>query len=74
MQDDDDLPILPGERRVRFGCGALAGAALAFSYVMRQRGVTAKGTLFVCLGVAAVFGVAAALFGERFWRGLWWLR
>ena len=66
---DDDWPLLPGERRVRFGCGVLAGAALALSFMLRgDHG--AGSTILVCLASAVVVGIAAALFGDRFW---YWL-
>jgi hypothetical protein len=66
---DDDWPLLPGERRVRFGCGVIAGVALALSYMLGG-GHSAGVTILVCLASAIVVGVAAALFGDRFW---YWL-
>jgi hypothetical protein len=67
---DDDWPVLRGERGVRFGCGALAGAALALSFMFRDVH-SAGSTILVCLGTALVVGVAATLFGDRFWSWLW---
>jgi hypothetical protein len=63
---DEDFPLLPGERRVRFGCGALAGLVLGVSIAMRMIGGTVE-TVLLIAGCALVMGVAAALFGERFW-------
>jgi hypothetical protein len=63
---DEELPLLPGERRVRFGCGALAGLVLGISWAMRMIVGTVE-TVLLIVGCALVMGVAAALFGERFW-------
>ena len=63
---NEELPLLPGERRVRFGCGALAGLVLGVSLAFRMNGGTVGAVLLVA-GCALVMGVAAALFGERFW-------
>jgi len=67
-----------GERSVRFGCGALAGVAVALSIAFGESTSTAGRTIMMGVGFAAVFGVAAALFGDQFWRWLWsirwWLR
>jgi hypothetical protein len=64
---DEDFPLLPGERRVRFGCGALAGLVLGISMAMRMIWGTVE-TVLLIVGCALVMGVAAALFGERFWE------
>ncbi len=72
---NDEWPILPGERRVRFGCGALAGVAIGVS-IMFEEATSARTTVLLCVGLAVVFGLAAALFGARFWSWLgvwrWW--
>jgi len=67
--NDSELPILPGERRVRFVCGAVAGIAIG-SGIMFSRSGSVGGTILVCVGLAAVLGLAAALFGDQFWRWL----
>jgi hypothetical protein len=63
---DEELPLLPGERRVRFGCGALAGLVLGISLAFRMSGGTVE-TMLLVAGCALAMGVASALFGERFW-------
>jgi hypothetical protein len=77
VKGDDEWPLLPGERHVRFGCGALAGIAIALSFMFRDVH-TVGSTILVCPGTAVVVGVAATLFGDRFWSWLWsvsgWLR
>jgi hypothetical protein len=74
---DDDWPVLPGERRVRFGCGALFGLAVGLSLGTVLTGAPIAIWLFVA-GVAVVFGLGAAAFGDSFWRivGGWkrWFR
>jgi hypothetical protein len=55
----------------------MAGIVIGLS-IMFQEASSARAIIFVCLGLAAVLGMAAALFGERFWTWLgraWaWLR
>ena len=63
---DEELPLLPGERRVRFGCGALAGLGLGISWALRSMGGTVE-TVLLIVGCALVIGFGAVLFGERFW-------
>lgn len=62
-----EWPLLPGERPVRFGCGALAGLAAGF-WIISDRTGSVGLTVVVCLGTAVLVGFAAALFGDRFWR------
>jgi hypothetical protein len=72
---NDEWPPLPGERRVRFGCGALTGIAVGVS-IMFEEATSVWTTVVLCLGLAVVLGMAAALFGDRFWSWLgawmWW--
>jgi len=72
VKDDDDLPVMPGERRVRFGCGLLAGVLAGIGLAARVTGSTI-GTVLLVSAVALAVGLAAAWGGDRFWRGLgWW--
>jgi hypothetical protein len=65
------------EKVLRFGCGFVAGAAIAF--VAGLRIAVADGQTWILLIVAGafLFGVLAVLFGDRFWHCLgeairWW--
>ena len=72
MNGDDEFPVMRGERRVRFGCGGLAGLLAGYELAVRL-GVGKATTLLVILALAVAFGIAAALLGDRFWRALpWW--
>ena len=67
---DSEWPLLPGERRVRFLCGTLAGCAIGF-WIVFDRTNSVGLTIVVCLGTAVLVGFAAALFGDQFWRWLY---
>ena len=70
MKDDDgDWPVLRGERRVRFGCGVLAGLPIGIWLVTRISSVGFGAFVFVG-GVAVAVGILAVLFGDRFWAVL----
>lgn len=69
-------PPDPQEKRLRFGCGFVAGlvaALLSSTVLLFLEGYSA---LAFCLGVALVFGLLAMQFGDRFWFTLgesrWW--
>ena len=67
MKNDSDWPLLPGERRIRFGCGVIAGIFAGVELTSRYvRGSTIISVLLVVI-TAAAFGAAAALWGDRFW-------
>jgi hypothetical protein len=69
---DEDWPLLPGERRIRFGCGALAGVVLRIYLAMRMSRVTVEAVILIA-GFSLLLGVPSALFGERFWNLFrWW--
>ena len=58
------------ERRIRFGCGFVAGSILGVLgalYLLADN-------LFTCAllgaGVALLFGILAVRYGDRFWYGL----
>jgi hypothetical protein len=65
--------LLPGERKVRFSCGALAGFFCMGLGVLSSAGPLWNAIL-VGLGAAVLFGWAAARWGDRFWEwlGTWW--
>ena len=58
----------------RFGCGFVAGLVLVISFTAGTTGYgNGIGALMFVLGIALVFGLAAMLFGDSFWRwaGKW---
>jgi hypothetical protein len=55
------------ERSIRFGCGLLTGFALGVFVVGR---IFTTLALSIDLGLAVLFGILAAAFGDRFWYGL----
>jgi hypothetical protein len=65
--------LLPGEKKVRFGCGALTGLLLAGLGALGSAG-TPREAVLAGLGAAVLFGWAAARWGDRFWErlGTWW--
>jgi hypothetical protein len=68
---DEGFPLLPGERRVRFGCGALVGLLAGLRIA---GGVTDSkaGTVLLVLLTVVGFGLAAAWLGDRFWESIRW--
>lgn len=65
------------EKRLRFGCGFVFGAIVAFFVIIR--GVAAfSGTFWAVVVVVAIgFGFFAMRYGDRFWHGVsdwfrWW--
>jgi hypothetical protein len=72
MRDDDGWPLMRGELRIRFICGAIAGSFAGWE--LASRVAIGKAGTAVLIAVAAVaFGFAAASLGDRFWKGLgWW--
>src|SRR5262252_9520556 len=52
VKGDDEFPLMPGERRVRFGCGALAGALGGYGLAVRL--CTGKGGMILLILVVAV--------------------
>jgi uncharacterized membrane protein len=76
----DELPPDALEKKIRIGCGALAGVALGASIGIAFLGLKA-GAFWVFVGVAALaFALLAVRYGDRFWLGLmealrgitWW--
>ena len=67
--------LLPGERKIRFGCGAIAGLFLIGLSFLADPQIPPWGGLLVALAGACVFGWAAARWGDRFWEwlGRWWI-
>ena len=64
---DEGFPLLPGERRVRFVFGALAGLFAGIEFSSRLGGGKLVTVLLVILTVVG-FGLAAAWLGDRFWQ------
>jgi len=64
---DEGFPLLPGERRVRFVVGALAGLFAGIEFSSRLGGGKLVTVLLVILTVVG-FGLAAAWLGDRFWQ------
>ena len=59
---------LRGERSVRFGCGAIAGAL--FGLYLAVRYAPEGSTVVWVVVAAAAFGLFASLLGDRFWRSI----
>jgi hypothetical protein len=70
---DEGFPLLPGERRVRFGRGALAGLLAGLKIAAFASGGKV-GTVFLVLLTVIGFGIAAAWIGDRFWEWIRWWR
>jgi hypothetical protein len=65
------FPELPAERKVRFGCGFIAGAVLGFAWMLFELAPESRTTLYLgTLVIAVGFGVFAAVLGNRFWKEL----
>jgi hypothetical protein len=72
MKQSGDWPLMRGERRVRFGCGALAGLAAGLVLAERMNGSVVGNVLLVVV-TAVAFGIAAAWIGDEFWNYIrWW--
>jgi len=70
--DDDDWPVMRGERAVRFVFGAIAGVFAGLAFASRLS-VGGAGMVVVTAGAAVSFGLGAAFLGDRFWKELnWW--
>ena len=74
----DGFRPLPGERGVRFGCGAIAGALLGFFLAIRETGAESFIVVIIAVVSAIVLGYLAARYGDRLWESmskwLWWLQ
>ena len=59
------------EKKLRFGCGALFGLFIAFTYSMHRIFVESDG-LFIIFVIACIllFGFLAMKYGNRFWYTL----
>lgn len=66
------------ERGLRFGFGFFFGVGLAFLITLEHPLSTDGANLLVLAGMAAVCGLLALRFGDRFWEwisdNLWWIR
>jgi high-affinity Fe2+/Pb2+ permease len=69
VKGDGGWPLLPGERRVRFVCGVIAGV-LAGIGIADRLGASSLGKFFLIIVTAIAFGFAAAWIGDRFWTGV----
>jgi hypothetical protein len=73
MKDDGDWPVMRGERTVRFVCGAVVGLFAGCELAAQVGGAgSAIATVLSMIGVSVAFGIAAAVLGDRFWRGFRW--
>jgi len=65
------------EKRLRFGCGFLFGAFVAFLIGLRELKAFTGTFWTVVIGVAFIFGYCAMRQGDEFWHDLsqwfrWW--
>ena len=56
------------EKRVRFGCGFLFGAVVAFLLALREVGAFSSAFWAIVVAVAVIFGLLAVRYGDRFWH------
>ena len=67
----DDLPEPDAfEKRLRFGCGFVFGALVAFLVALRELAAFTATFWAVVAGVAVIFGFLAMRHGDEFWRGI----
>jgi hypothetical protein len=66
--EEDGFPIMRGERRIRFACGLIAGI-FAGCQLAPRFGAHSGGAVVLMVATGLAFGIAAALLGDRFWRG-----
>ena len=65
------------EKRLRFGCGFVFGAIIAFFVILREIAAF-SGTFWSAVAFAAIIsGFLAMRYGDRFWHGVsdwfrWW--
>jgi uncharacterized membrane protein YccC len=58
----------PFERRLRFGCGALLGVVLGFSFIVHELPESTGRTWLAVIAVAALFfGLLSRRYGDSFW-------
>jgi len=75
---DGDRPPDRLEKRIRFGCGFIAGALLGLIAAGAVVPDSRRVLLAVGAGTALLFGGLAVRYGNRFWYGLrhllwfWW--
>ena len=70
MRDDDGgWPVMRGERGIRFVFGAIAGVFAGLQLASRLS-IGKAGVVVLVAFAAVAFGFAAALVGDRFWKGL----
>lgn len=62
------------EKRVRFGCGFLFGAVMAFLVALREVAAFTGTFWAVVIAAAVVSGFAARRYGDEFWHQIskWW--
>jgi len=69
VKSQDEWPLLPGERRVRFVCGVVAGVLSGIG-MADWLSASALGRFLLIIVTAIAFGFAAAWIGDRFWTGV----
>lgn len=66
------MKVSKSEYGVRFGCGAFIGFVVGF-FVVSQYYMDAAGPLINGIIVAILFGILAAVLGDKFWYSMkWW--
>ena len=65
------------EKRLRFGCGFVFGALVAFLVVLRELAAFSGTFWAIVVAVAVIFGFLAVRYGDAFWQGVsdwmrWW--
>jgi hypothetical protein len=72
---NQEFPELSGAGKVKFGCGFVVG--ILFGFFLFVPRLTRPGGIAIAVTVlvtAIVFGFAARLLGDEFWRDLrWWM-
>ena len=58
------------EKRLRFGCGFVFGAVVAFFVIAREVASFTGGFWAAVAAVAILFGFLAMRYGDEFWRGI----
>lgn len=72
---DEDPPIDGLEKKIRLGCGAIAGAVLMPLLAAVSFEIVGKQLWAVAAAGAAAFAFLAIRYGDRFWHGLLeWLK
>ena len=66
----DGWKVDRAERGIRFGCGAIVGAAIGFFLAIRDFTGEMWVAVLIAVVIALVFGILATVYGDRFWERL----